>query len=118
MSTDFGEEKKTARERLLDLLSDGEWHSYKECQSVGGARYGARLHELRRLGFQVDSRGDKAAGLDYRVTGTGEPQRKRVKVYLEEEDVIELLDSHRLTTNARKLLEEALGSFRHNKDKL
>jgi hypothetical protein len=37
------------REALQRLLADGKWHHMSELQKVGGARYGARLLELREL---------------------------------------------------------------------
>lgn len=117
MSIDFAEEKKPARERLLDLLLDGNWHSWKECQSVGGARYSARMLELKRLGHRIETRGEKQSGFDYRHIGVGDPQEKRVKVYLTEADAGDLL-SGILTPEARTAISDALGSFQTNKHKL
>lgn len=37
------------REALQRLLADGKWHHMSELRAVGGARYGARLLELREL---------------------------------------------------------------------
>lgn len=34
-------------EKLLGLLSDGNWHTQAEMVSAGGMRYGARLFEMR-----------------------------------------------------------------------
>ena len=44
------------RSRLLDLLSDGEWHSQHECVEAGGLRYGARIKELREQGHRIETR--------------------------------------------------------------
>lgn len=33
---------------LRRLLADGAWHTATELEAVGGRRYGARLHEIRR----------------------------------------------------------------------
>lgn len=43
----YGTDDRTHREKLLALLSDGEWHTQREMQRAGGLRYGARVHELR-----------------------------------------------------------------------
>ena len=114
---DFAEEKKPARERLLDLLLDGRWHSWQECQSVGGVRYSARLLELKRQGHRIETRGEKHSGFDYRHVGVGKPQQKRVKIYLTESDAEDLL-SGILTGNASSAISDALASFRSNKHKL
>ena len=45
---DLERERRTDnRQRVLDLLSDGAWHSGAELEAVGGRRFGARIHELR-----------------------------------------------------------------------
>jgi hypothetical protein len=39
--------RRTHREALRELLSDGRQHHMSELIRVGGYRYGGRLHELR-----------------------------------------------------------------------
>lgn len=39
--------RRTHREALRELLSDGRQHHMSELIKVGGYRYGGRLHELR-----------------------------------------------------------------------
>lgn len=46
----------TAAGRLLSLLERQEWVCGVEMQQVAGFRYGGRLHELRRLGWQFARR--------------------------------------------------------------
>ena len=46
----------SAKVRLYRLLKDGRWHGMASLLAAAGYRYGARLHELRRLGFPVVTR--------------------------------------------------------------
>ena len=41
------------RGAVLRALWDGRWHSYAELKTIG-VRYGARLAELRREGWQIE----------------------------------------------------------------
>lgn len=43
------------KSRLLSLLSDGQVHHMRECIAVGGNRYGGRIFELRKQGFDIES---------------------------------------------------------------
>lgn len=119
MSTDYAEQFSTARGRIFDLLSDLGWHSWSELKRVGGVRYSARLLELKRLGYQIQS-DTWEEGRTYRLESLckGEPKGKRVKVFLEESDVIALLERGALTKRAQKTLTQALGSFQANRWKL
>lgn len=45
----------THKERILELLSDGEWHDTVELHEICW-RYGARLWELRRAGYALEKR--------------------------------------------------------------
>ncbi len=124
MSIDWAREKKTARGRVLFALRDLQWHSHLDLAkpSVGGPRFPARLLELRRLGYKMESRainGDKRKGKMYRLLSltAGAPQGKKVKVYLTERDAERLLIGH-LSRQASRALKDALGSFKTNKHKL
>ena len=118
MSTDFSIEKKPARERLLDLLWDKQWHTWAECRGVGGMRYSARMLELKRQGWVINSRGSDSEGKDYRLVGRGPPKAKKVRVFLEESEVQYLLARPGLPLNLRASLTDAYGSFQANKGKL
>ena len=122
MSKNYGQDFETARARVFHLLEDGEWHGWKELRRVGGVRYSARLLELRREGYAVESEPivDGEHGKRYRMPELrpGQPQGKRVKVFLEEGDVERMLDAGVITKPARNALHDALGSFQHNKHKL
>lgn len=123
MSTDHAEEHRPQREVLLDAMRGDcdVWFTVGQLVELGGIRYGARLLELRRLGWIVESRTDESSpnGKLYRIHPTkGPPQRKRVKVLLDEADVAELLERGTVSLAARVELADALGSFRHNREKL
>lgn len=124
MTIDPGDLKRPARERILALLSDLEWHSYKEVHRTGSIRYSARLLELKHLGYQIETRENAEGnlGLDYRLVSLikGAPQKKLVKVFLEEEDAKELstlAERHRLD-RAFQALDGAIKSFEINRHKL
>jgi hypothetical protein len=122
MSVDFGAVKRPARERLLLLLNDLAWHEYSELQHAAGVRYGARVLELKRLGYQIRTEGKKENGLRYRLVSNvpGAAQGKRVKVLLREADA-ELLYAFAVEKEmipAVIALAEALGTFKENRGKL
>lgn len=79
MSLDHGAHNVTRRERVLSLLSDLGWHSYRALVTVGGLRYGARVLELRREGYQIEVRALDVEGQEYRLTSLvkGAAQGKR-----------------------------------------
>ena len=118
MSTNYGQLKKPLREKVKDLLWDLQWHTAAEMAGVGGNRYGARVHELKRLGYLLHTE-DRQDGKAYRLGSRypGAPQQKRVKVLLDEADVVSIL-SGVVSPSAARALADALGSFRHNKEKL
>lgn len=118
---DFAKVKRPARERVRILLSDLRWHSYAELHTVGGIRYSARLLELKRLGYDIDTVGDKEVGLRYRLISNtpGKPQEKRVKVFLTRADAaILLLVAKQSMPDAAEEIEGALRSFDMNAHKL
>lgn len=118
--SDYGEKYETARDRVLNALQGGEWVSWKVLDRVGGNRYSARVLELKRLGYMIESRPDPSGdGQQYRLVSPypGPPQTKRVKVFLDEADAEELLTGH-LTPAAGNAVLTALESFRINRSKL
>jgi hypothetical protein len=52
------------RARLLALfqVKKGQWIDSAEIGDVGGLQYGARIFELRRLGYAIESRVQRVAG--------------------------------------------------------
>lgn len=119
MSTDYAEKYETARDRIYAVLVDLEWHSNSELVEVGGNRYGARLLELRRLGYDIEAEDLPDHGRRYRLRSIhpGTPQPKRGRVYLDEADLVALLNGS-MSLFARDALASALGSLRANKGKL
>ena len=117
MSHDHGQINETKRDALLNLLLDLEWHDHFELQ-VAGVRYGARVLELKRLGYQIETR-DLDYGKQYRLKSVrkGKPQEKRVKIFLPERDATALVNGH-VTRAAMRIVKDALGSFQENKHKL
>lgn len=73
----FSTDDRSNRSRVLALLSDGLWHSTLELQAVGGTRAPARVHELRRQGYDVQCDGERGR-FKYRLNGrlslNAEPQ--------------------------------------------
>ena len=43
------------RDRLLQLLKDGQWHDQHACTEAGGMRYSARVKELRAQGYRIET---------------------------------------------------------------
>jgi hypothetical protein len=106
----------TAIQRLLDLLSDLQWHTPKQMEHVAGNRYAARAYDLRAKGYQIATRPSSTGeGVDARLQSLkrSEPLKRRVKAFLDEQDAIALLEG-RVTNNARRAVKEALDIFRRN----
>lgn len=65
---------KSQKARLLSLLSDGQWHDtveilekvYKGGRS-GIARVGARIHDLKKDGHNIEGRDKTATVYEYRL---------------------------------------------------
>jgi hypothetical protein len=67
--------KKSQVQKLHELLMDNKWHNTIEIlESVYGiehsgiARIGARIHDLKNLGYDIESRRTKKKGIwEYRL---------------------------------------------------
>lgn len=63
----FDKTKKQG-ERLLDLLSDGQWHSYAEISSLYIGNHTGRISDLRKLGHEIEPRKIKGqSSYEYRL---------------------------------------------------
>lgn len=121
MSVDHAVRHGTKRTAVLDLLWDLRWHDSFELVRVGGLRAGARVHELKRQGWDVEVDVDADTGrARYRLVSwdPGPVRQKKVKALLREDDVARLLATGELTASAISDLQAALDSFRANKEKL
>lgn len=120
MSTDFGKEFATARDKIFDVLDDLDWHSWRALRAVGGVRYSARLLELRRLGYVIDDLPDPSGtGKVYRLLSLTPdvPQGKQVKIFLPESDVKRLLEGI-ITGSTVRAVRDAYAIFQANRHKL
>lgn len=113
MAIDYAEKKKPFREQVFDLLSDLKWHTHVELSRVGGNRYAARILELKRQGYQIDSKPFVDVGKVYRLVSLkrGEPQSKRVRVFLDIDDAILVVNCSHLPDNIRDIVQESIDSF-------
>lgn len=75
----YGSDDKSHREKVLDLLRGGEWHSSRALMQVGGTRYGSRVQELRDAGYLIECEPseDTPGVYHWRLTGQGEPPKRR-----------------------------------------
>jgi len=48
--------RKTQRQRLFDLLSCREWVSLPQILDLRVSQYSARIHELRKMGCEIENR--------------------------------------------------------------
>lgn len=122
MSADHAAVNMSKREALYTLLADGAWHNHHELAMAGGVRYSARVLELKRIGYVIESEDTSGGeqGKRYRLASTtpGECQPKRVKVLLKESDVIAMVERGFIPNAARTALRDAHASFDTNRDKL
>jgi len=48
-------QKQTQLSKLLQILSDGLWHSGEELATEVGWRFGAVVHQARNKGFDIET---------------------------------------------------------------
>jgi len=116
---DYAKKNKPKREQLLKLLSDLRWHPHYELRRRGGIRYSARLLELKRLGYLIESQRLSEQGKEYRLKTLERSaiREKKVKIYLRYDDAENLLEGE-LSTSVYLAVEEALQSYRANRNNL
>lgn len=118
--TDYAVKYVTARQRVLAELMPLQWRSWRILRRIGGVRYGARLRELKRLGYRIeDTSGNDNEGKVYRLINPrpARPAIKQVKIYLPEEHVKALLRDE-LYPETKTIALEALRIFQANRHKL
>jgi uncharacterized protein len=57
---------KVKQEKLLELLSDRQWHSGEEIATKVGFRFAATLHQIRKQGYSIETR-EANNQFEYRV---------------------------------------------------
>jgi hypothetical protein len=119
VSADYSTEYSTARARIYAKLSDLKWHSHRELGKIGGNRYGARIGELRRLGYLIQTVAVKGDGRRYKLNSLERKAAipKRVKVYLSLDDA-QTIAAWGLPPGAVAAVEAALESYHANRSKL
>lgn len=58
---------ETLTERLLHLMSDGNWHSTQELVDKISHRFSATMHSLKQRGYQFDKRHVEKNQYEYRL---------------------------------------------------
>lgn len=106
----------SSTDRLVSLLSDGQWHDHHELAMAAGNRYGARKEELIDRGFRIESRPSPSGrGYAYRLAKGSKPKREdRVKIYLTQADTEALL-AWNITTDAYLAVHAAMKTFKRNR---
>lgn len=120
MPVDYGKDFVSTRDAIFNILSDLEWHTWDELKQKGGIRYSARLLELKHLGYLIQDRPTGVLhGKQYKLESLTPTAvlKKRVKIYLEENDAKKLAERV-LTRSAIRAVKESLISFLSNKHKL
>lgn len=107
--TDHAHRFRTAREALVDLLSDGQFHSWKECAARAGIRFGARLLEIRRAGGVIEDRPCNE-GKAYRLVSIAPANdcQARRRLLLSPDDIASIARGIP-STAARREAEKAMG---------
>lgn len=59
----------TTLEKLLSVLSDGNWHSTNELVQVVSHRFSATVHIAKQRGYRIDKRRLDKNQFEYRLLG-------------------------------------------------
>lgn len=115
---DWEGRKRNQRTALLEALLDLQWHTSRELDEQLGPRFGARLHELREEGYDIEDEwlGHKPDGKRWRLRDARphRPRRnRRVRVYLPEQAARALLKGE-VTLPARQAILKGLDSHDAN----
>jgi len=118
---DFPIEKKAQRDRLFKMLSDLQWHSWRDMEvCTNGPRYGARWAELIAQGYdgEVERLDDGSTGFRYRLRSLvkGKPRKPQMRVYLDPAAVALFLESGS-TVQIVPAIAEAYAKHTKNKKK-
>jgi hypothetical protein len=61
------------RGKLLELLTDEQWHPNYECAEVGGLSFNDSIFAFRQEGWIIESRPKRGGVWEFRLTGKGDP---------------------------------------------
>lgn len=116
---DFSFKHRGARERLLELLRDQRWHRWDELEEVAGNRFGARIHELRKEGWQIIDTPDDEDGQRYQLASLtrGVRQPDQVRVYISAFCAEQAARTGTLTEQARENVKRALDIFKSRRNR-
>lgn len=59
--------RENNKDRLLRLMRDGRWYHMAALRTAGGWRYGARLFELKKQGWEHERRSVGEDAFEYRL---------------------------------------------------
>ncbi|MGL5509591.1 MAG: hypothetical protein ACRC2J_00290 [Microcoleaceae cyanobacterium] len=59
--------EKNLSEKLIDLMSDGQWHNADELIEKISHRFSANMHTLKKRGYQFEKRKIDAHCYEYRL---------------------------------------------------
>jgi biotin operon repressor len=68
-------ERETQRDRVLAMLRAGDWVSIPQFLAAGISRFGARIFELRRQGYEIEAQEEHkghSRHVKYRLTPKGQ----------------------------------------------
>ena len=68
-------ERPTQREKVLRMLESGNWVSVRDFLLAGVSRFGARIFEIRRAGYEIESREEhkgRSRYVSYRLVPKGQ----------------------------------------------
>lgn len=101
----------TKKARCLRVLWDMDWYSTQELVNRVGHRFGASIHQLRRDGWQIETKeqayGHGASMYRLQSQEKGPPIAGKVRLYLSPQSV-ELLAKGVVTHEARQHAQEIL----------
>jgi hypothetical protein len=115
----YASKYKGARVRVFELLSDLRWHTWRELEAVGGNRYGARVLELEKLGWNIIDEPHGEDGKRYLLASLtkGPPLPKLVRMYVSEASA-QYVARGEVTEEARRAARDGLESFNARKGNL
>lgn len=119
MIADHAVKYASARDAVLEALRSGAWVSWRQLNAIAGVRYGARIRELKRLGYQIEATEREDHGRSCRLISPdlGHAREKRIRIYLDEQDALEMSRGN-VTLTAIGEVRSSLQRFRKYRGRL